>query len=132
MLDVEAFDQTSHGFVVRNLQQPIVETGVRLRDPEQVALGEARLHLADNRAQLSDLGIGDIPRRIAGRQALKEVIVAIQANNLLNVVNYGPPVGTVTSPQFGRSNAIGGGGFMGPGGSTNAVRRITLQMGFNF
>jgi hypothetical protein len=57
---------------------------------------------------------------------------AIQANNLLNVVNYGSPVGTVTSPQFGRSNAIGGGGFMGPGGSSNAVRRITLQMGFNF
>ena len=57
---------------------------------------------------------------------------AVQANNLLNVVNYGPPVGTVSSPQFGRSNAIGGGGFMGPGGSTNAVRRITLQMGFNF
>lgn len=58
--------------------------------------------------------------------------LAAQANNLLNVVNYGTPVGVISSPQFGLSNSLGGGGFMGPGGSSNAVRRITLQLNFNF
>jgi hypothetical protein len=71
MLSVKTLDQARHGFVVCNLQQPAVEAGIPLRDPEQVALGQARLHLADNRAQVGDIGIGDIPRRVACRQTVE-------------------------------------------------------------
>ncbi|WP_263410697.1 TonB-dependent receptor [Terriglobus tenax] len=53
--------------------------------------------------------------------------LAAQGSNLFNVVNYGAPVGTLSSPVFGQSNAINAGG-----GSSNAVRRITLQLNFNF
>jgi hypothetical protein len=64
------------------------------------------------------------------------------ARNLLNYVNYGSPIGNLTSPLFGRSNSLGGGfggpggggGGRGPGGGGGGAgnRRIDLQLTFNF
>jgi hypothetical protein len=51
-----------------------------------------------------------------------------QATNLFNVVPYASPVGTLTSPNFGKSIQLGNSGFNGG----SAVRRIQLTLGFNF
>lgn len=57
---------------------------------------------------------------------------SIQAQNLFNHTNMGIPVGVLTSPLFGQSTALAGGGF-GPGGNSAAGnRRIDLQLRFNF
>jgi hypothetical protein len=53
----------------------------------------------------------------------------VSARNLFNNVNLAPPVGTVDSPLFGKSNALGG-AFGGVSQSAN--RRIDLQLVFNF
>jgi hypothetical protein len=53
---------------------------------------------------------------------------SVSARNLLNVVNYGPPVGILGSSQFGQSNSLAG----APFASGSAVRRIDLQMLFSF
>ena len=53
---------------------------------------------------------------------------SVSARNLLNVVNYGPPVGVLGSAQFGKSNSLAG----APFASGSAVRRIDLQMLFSF
>jgi hypothetical protein len=53
-----------------------------------------------------------------------------QALNLFNNVNYGTPIGTIGSSQFGRSTSLANGPFSGPGGSTS--RRIFLQAVFAF
>lgn len=59
-----------------------------------------------------------------------------QIQNLFNYVPYATPNGQLTSYNpdpskslFGRSTSLQGGG---PGGSTSAVRSITLQLNFNF
>lgn len=54
--------------------------------------------------------------------------IGAQAQNLFNEVPYGIPVSTMTSPQFGKTLGLGGGGFA----SQNAVRTITLQANFSF
>ncbi len=63
------------------------------------------------------------------------------ARNLLNRVNYGTPIGNLTSPLFGLSNSLaggfgpGGGGGRGPGGFGGGAagnRRIDLQLTLNF
>lgn len=51
-----------------------------------------------------------------------------QARNVFNNVNLAPPVGTVTSPLFGKSNSTVGGFFS----SSAANRSIDLQMRFSF
>jgi len=51
------------------------------------------------------------------------------AHNIFNNVNLASPIGNLSSPLFGLSNALGG-GFRG-GGST-ANRRIELEMRFRF
>jgi hypothetical protein len=53
---------------------------------------------------------------------------SISARNLLNSFNPGPPVGNLSSPNFGQSIMIGG----GPFGSASANRRIDLQVRFSF
>ncbi|QOY87276.1 TonB-dependent receptor [Paludibaculum fermentans] len=56
------------------------------------------------------------------------------ARNLLNHVNYGSPIGNLSSPLFGESNSIGGGfgpGGMGGGGGAGN-RRIDLQLRLSF
>ncbi len=53
---------------------------------------------------------------------------SVSARNLLNNVNYAPPVGNLNSPLFGTSNALAG----PPFSSGSANRRIDLQMLFSF
>jgi hypothetical protein len=53
---------------------------------------------------------------------------SISARNILNNVNYAPPVGSLSSPLFGKANALTGGFF-----SSNAAnRRVDLQVRFSF
>jgi len=52
----------------------------------------------------------------------------VSARNLLNNVNYAPPVGNLDSPIFGTPNGLAG----GPFSSGAANRRIDLQMLFSF
>jgi hypothetical protein len=51
-----------------------------------------------------------------------------QAFNLFNVIPYGTPTSSLSSPRFGQYTTLAG----GPFSSTTAVRRITLQATFNF
>ena len=55
---------------------------------------------------------------------------SVQALNLFNNVNYGTPIGTLGSSEFGRSTSLTGGPFSGPGGSS--VRRVFFQAVFAF
>jgi hypothetical protein len=52
----------------------------------------------------------------------------IDAHNLFNNVNLGSPVGNLSSPLFGHSNALAG----GFGGGATANRRIELEVRFSF
>jgi hypothetical protein len=54
--------------------------------------------------------------------------LSLQAMNLLNHVNYGPPVGNLSSPDFGLSKTLAG----GPFGNSSAVRRVFMQAQFSF
>ncbi len=53
---------------------------------------------------------------------------SVQALNMFNDVNYGVPLGNVTSPSFGRSVALAGGIFS----TTSASRRVFFQSFFTF
>ncbi len=53
---------------------------------------------------------------------------SVSARNLLNNVNYAPPIGNLNSSFFGTSNALAG----PPFSSGSANRRIDLQMLFSF
>jgi Carboxypeptidase regulatory-like domain len=52
------------------------------------------------------------------------------ATNLFNHENLGPPNGTLSSPFFGESQSLAGGGFFGP--PTAGNRSVFLQAVFNF
>lgn len=52
------------------------------------------------------------------------------ARNLLNTTNPGNPIGNLSSPLFGISNALAGG--FGPGGGAAGNRRIELSLRFSF
>ncbi len=54
--------------------------------------------------------------------------IGISARNLFNDVNLAPPIGNLSSPLFGTSNALAGGFF----GSATANRRVEMQMRFSF
>lgn len=60
--------------------------------------------------------------------------LSLSARNLLNHVNPGAPIGDLSSPRFGASNSIAGGGFGGPGGGGGSAnnRRLDLQLRFSF
>ena len=53
---------------------------------------------------------------------------AVAGRNIFNNVNPGNPVGVISSPIFGQSNALAG----GPFGSSSYNRRVDLQMTFSF
>lgn len=55
---------------------------------------------------------------------------SVEANNVFNNVNYGTPVGTLGSREFGRSTSLANGPFSGPGGSSS--RRVFFQAAFAF
>jgi hypothetical protein len=54
--------------------------------------------------------------------------LSIQSMNILNHVNYGNPIGNLSSPYFGESKTLAG----GPFGTNSAVRRVFLQAQFAF
>lgn len=54
--------------------------------------------------------------------------LSVNARNMFNNVNFGPPIGTLGSRLFGISNSLAGGPFNGNG----ANRQIYLQAGFSF
>jgi hypothetical protein len=56
----------------------------------------------------------------------------LNANNLINHVNPAVPVGNLSSPLFGLSNALGGGGFGFGGANQAANRRVSLMAQFSF
>ena len=56
------------------------------------------------------------------------VTFGVSAQNVLNNVNEGLPVGVITSPIFGTANGLAG----GPMASQASNRRLVLQMAFNF
>jgi hypothetical protein len=51
-----------------------------------------------------------------------------QAMNLFNMVPYGTPTSSLSSPRFGQFTTLS----TGPFSSQTAVRRIMLQASFNF
>jgi carboxypeptidase family protein len=53
---------------------------------------------------------------------------SVNARNVFNKVNAANPIGNLSSPLFGESNALAG----GPFSSSTANRRIDLQLLFNF
>ncbi len=53
---------------------------------------------------------------------------SVNARNVFNNVNVSNPIGNLSSPLFGESNALAG----GPFSSSTANRRIDLQLSFNF
>ncbi|HET8922267.1 MAG TPA: carboxypeptidase regulatory-like domain-containing protein [Candidatus Acidoferrum sp.] len=53
---------------------------------------------------------------------------SVNARNVFNNVNASNPIGNLSSPLFGESNALAG----GPFSSSTANRRIDLQLSFNF
>ena len=53
---------------------------------------------------------------------------AVNVRNAFNNVNLATPIGILTSPQFGESNALAG----GPFNSQTANRIISLQASFSF
>jgi hypothetical protein len=54
--------------------------------------------------------------------------LSVSARNLLNHVNPGPPIGTLSSPLFGTSNGLAGGFFATP----TANRRLEFQLRLSF
>ena len=62
------------------------------------------------------------------------LIVSMQAENLLNHNNPGPIIGNITSPLFGRANQPAGARDLGGGGFSESAnnRRLELQIRLNF
>ena len=63
--------------------------------------------------------------------------VGINFNNLFNNVNFGQPIGSLSSNRFGQSISTAGGGFGGfggggGGGGGTANRRVELQLRFSW
>jgi hypothetical protein len=74
-------------------------------------------------------GPGGSPFIFSGETNRKyNLTFSVSARNLLNNVNYAPPIGNLSSPLFGTSNALAG----APFSSGSASRRIDLQMLFSF
>ena len=90
---------------------------------------------------------GDAARRVAGgpggpqgggpasTEKRYTLNVSLYVQNVLNHVNLAPPVGNLSSPNFGQSLGLSpvGGGIGGGGGSTGASnRRVYAQLRLNF
>ncbi len=76
----------------------------------------------------SNGGIGSMFNRGNTTSRRFNLTFSVSARNLLNSVNYAPPVNSLSSPLFGHANALAGGFY-----SSNAAnRRIDLQVRFSF
>ncbi len=58
--------------------------------------------------------------------------LGVNVQNVFNNVNLSQPVGSLTSPSFGRPRSTGGGFGFGGGGGGSANRRVDLQMRFSW
>ena len=62
--------------------------------------------------------------------------LSLNVQNVLNHVNFSAPNGNLTSPNFGRSLSVAGGGFGGfggfAGGNSGPNRKIYLNARFTF
>ena len=75
-----------------------------------------------------------------GERKPYNLTLSVNFNNLLNKVNFGAPIGNLSSGRFGQYTSTGGGFFggFGPGGGGNfggggaANRRIELQARFSW
>ncbi len=74
-------------------------------------------------------GPGGFFRPGAGANRRYQLTFAVMAHNVFNIVNLGTPVGTITSPLFGKSNSLAG-GFFAAGQGAN--RSINLMVRFSF
>lgn len=81
------------------------------------------------RAGLSSMGTGGNPMNSSVTTNRRyNLTLSLSVRNLFNNVNDAPPVGSLSSPIFGKPNALVGGFFSR--GAAN--RRIDLQLRFNF
>jgi hypothetical protein len=72
-----------------------------------------------------------------GGPAKYNLTVSINAQNILNHPNFAVPQGNLTSPNFGQSLSLAGGGFggfggFGGGGTSGPNRKIYLNLRFTF
>jgi hypothetical protein len=74
-------------------------------------------------------GRGGFFRPGGGTNRRYQLTFAVMAHNVFNIVNLGTPVGTLTSPLFGKSNSLAG-GFFGTGQGAN--RSVNLMVRFSF
>jgi len=65
---------------------------------------------------------------LGGSNRRYSLTFSVNARNVLNRVNLATPVGNLSSPLFGQSNALAG----GPFSSSASNRRIELQASFSF
>jgi hypothetical protein len=61
-----------------------------------------------------------------------QLVVSVNARNLLNHPNYATPDGNLSSPLFGRSTSLISGGGGGGGGGVLGTRRLDIQIRFEF
>lgn len=85
------------------------------------------------------IGLGPLPKPAAASTPTNRadrpygLTVAVNVQNLFNHVNPGVPIGNLSSPLFGRSNAAAGAGFSaGSGAPATSNRRIEAHLVFNF
>ncbi len=70
---------------------------------------------------------------IGGTGKKYNLTFTLNVRNALNHVNYGLPVGQLTSPFFGESTSLAqGGGPFGGAGTAAGNRRVELQLRFQF
>jgi hypothetical protein len=79
-------------------------------------------------AGLSSMGNSNMFNRGGTTNRRFNLTFSVSARNIFNNVNYASPVGVLSSPYFGKAEALAGGFF-----SSNAAnRRIDLQVRFSF
>lgn len=61
-----------------------------------------------------------------GKDASRQIVLSINARNFLNHPNLNTPSGNLSSPLFGQSTSLAG------GGGVSGNRRVDLQVRFNF
>ena len=117
--------------IPRNFGQGFANFAINLRIGRTWGFGEPVTSSAGNNRG----GGGFVRNGNSGKRY--NLTASLEARNLLNSVNPGAPVGTLSSPQFGQAQGLttgfgrfGNGG--GDGSSQSANRRIELQLRFTF
>lgn len=66
----------------------------------------------------------------AGKDPDRQIVLSVNARNILNHPNFGLPAGNLSSQLFGQSTSLVTAG--GGGGGSSGNRRLDLQLRFNF